>query len=227
MKLITKPSKIKNLSAKAPIEFCCIYCNKNFYRPKNKYLAAIKNKSGGIKLKFCSRFCNSLAMSKKIHVQCKNCNKAIYCRKNKKSTNHFCNKSCAAIYNNKNKTKGTRRSKLEIWVELELSKSYPTLKIDYNKKDTIGSELDIYIPSLKLAIELNGIVHYEPIYGSDKLRSIQNNDQNKFQQCQQLGISLCIIDVSTLKYFKPCKAQKYLDIIYNLLATYGVSSKTT
>jgi len=44
---------------------------------------------------------------------------------------------------------------------------YPDLVIHFNKKDAINSELDIYIPSLKLAFELNGIFHYEPIFGKE------------------------------------------------------------
>lgn len=135
----------------------------------------------------------------------------------KRSPNHFCTMSCAATYNNKHKKYGTRRSKLEVWLEQELTKLYPELVFQFNSKEAIGSELDIYIPSLNLAFELNGIFHYEPIYGDRKLGQIQVNDQNKFQACQTKGISLCIIDVSRLINFKPKKAQKYLDIIIQII----------
>lgn len=130
---------------------------------------------------------------------------------------NFCSRSCAATYNNKNKTTGTRRSKLEIWLENQLPLLYPEIEFHFNKKDAIGSELDIYIPALSLAFELNGIFHYEPIYGDRKLGQIQENDQNKFQSCITNDISLCIIDVSQFKHFKPDKAQKYLDIINNII----------
>ena len=83
-----------------------------------------------------------------------------------------------------------------------MSIQYPNLEIHYNRKDAINSELDIYIPELELAFELNGIFHYEPIYGAEKLQQIQNNDDRKFQACLEKGISLCIIDTSSLKYFK-------------------------
>lgn len=222
MKIISSQEEISRLSSRGLITFCCLQCSNYFYRSKNRYLAVIKGKSNN-KLLYCSKKCLSLAFNKKISKNCKNCHKTY----EGSTKGIFCNRSCAASYNNKHKTKGSRRSKLEIWLEQQLTNLYPNLEIHYNKKETISSELDIYIPSLKLAIELNGIFHYEPIYGQDKLNQIQNNDQNKFQQCQKLGISLCIIDVSNLKYFKPCKAEKYLHIICNLLATYGVSSKTT
>ena len=77
--------------------------------------------------------------------------------------------------------------------------------------------MDIYIPSLNLAFELNGIFHYEPIYGKDKLDQITNNDNRKFQACLERKIELVIIDSSSLNYFKPGKAKKYLDIIINII----------
>jgi len=70
---------------------------------------------------------------------------------------------------------------------------------------------------LKLAFELNGIFHYEPIYGPKKLSSIQNNDHRKFQACAEAGISLCIIDTSGQTYFKESTSQKYLDIIISIV----------
>ena len=134
-----------------------------------------------------------------------------------KTNNNFCSKSCAAIYNNTHKKHGTRRSKLEKYLEEELTKLYPNLEIHFNRKDAINSELDIYIPSLSLAFEINGIFHYEPIYGQEKLDKIQNNDKRKFAACHDANISLCIIDASSLKYFKPKNAKKYLDIVSNII----------
>ena len=103
------------------------------------------------------------------------------------------------------------------WDEKKLISLYPTLKIDFNKKNAINSELDIYIPSLKLAFELNGIYHYEPIHGSNKLNQTQNNDQRKFQACYEHGISLCIIDTSKQKYFKENTSQEFLNIIVDII----------
>jgi hypothetical protein len=71
--------------------------------------------------------------------------------------------------------------------------------------------------SLNIAFELNGIFHYEPIYGNDKLNKIQNNDMRKFQACLEHNIELCIIDTSQQKYFKESTSQKYLNIIVNIL----------
>ena len=112
---------------------------------------------------------------------------------------------------------GIRRSKLEAWLEIKLIEQYPNFEIQFNRKDAINSELDIYIPSLKLAFELNGIFHYEPIYGNDKLNQIGNNDNRKFQACIERGIELCIIDTSTQKNFKEKSSKKFLDIITSFI----------
>jgi hypothetical protein len=130
----------------------------------------------------------------------------------------FCNHSCHATYQNTHKTKGTRTSKLEVWLQGQLRTLYPDEEILFNDKTVINSELDIYFPRLKLAFELNGIFHYEPIYGKEKLTQIQNNDQRKFLLCQQKGISLCVIDASKENYFKVERSKRYLDIIKNVLA---------
>lgn len=156
----------------------------------------------------------------RIYTNCSECGKNIIKKpseaKKSKNGNMFCCRSCSASYNNKNKSKGYRRSKLEIWIEENLKNKYE-IEIIFNGKETINSELDIYIPILKLAFELNGIFHYEPIYGDLKLEKIKNNDNRKFQACLEKGIELCIIDASQSKKFKPERDQKYLDIIENII----------
>ena len=135
----------------------------------------------------------------------------------KKNYNYFCSSKCAATYNNTHKTKGNRKSKLEYYLESKLKNLYPDLEIHFNRKDAINSELDIYMPSLRLAFELNGIFHYEAIYGENKLNQIQNNDKRKFQACLDKNIELCIIDASKLKYFKESNAEPYFNIVNNII----------
>lgn len=196
----------------------CYECKKNFYLTKHIIQRALNpnNKTQG---KFCSQKCAHKHVSKHSSVVCENCKKSFFKAQAeiKNSKNHFCSRSCNITYNNTHKTHGTRRSKLEIYIEKQLTSTYPNLIIDFNKKDTINSELDIYIPSLKLAFELNGIFHYEPIFGQVKLLQIQNNDQRKFQACLEKQIELVLIDSSSLKYFKEERAAKFISIITEII----------
>ena len=205
-----------NTQTRLPLE--CYYCSNLFTFRKKDILETFNpnlKKTG----EFCSRKCKCLYKGQSIKTKCLNCDKEVIksLSELKKHPNTFCNSSCAATYNNKNKTTGNRRSKLEIWLEEQLTQFYPDLPIDFNKKSAIGSELDIYIPSLNLGIELNGIFHYEPIYGTNKLDQIQNNDKSKSLACHEAKIDLCIIDTSGQTYVKPSTSQKYLDIIINII----------
>lgn len=195
----------------------CYTCGNTFYTLKKLITREIKIQKGEIK--YCSLQCRPQSEYKKKLITCTNCNLEFEktLKQINKSKNHFCSKSCSATYNNKHKTHGTRRSKLEVWLESKLNFLYPNFDIKFNSKDTIGSELDIYIPSLNLAFELNGIFHYEPIYGVDKLLRIQGNDISKSKACHEAMIDLCIIDTSGQSYFKPSTSQKYLDIINNII----------
>jgi len=199
----------------------CYQCSNSFYKIKHEIVKFLNGTNVTGTIQFCSNKCKFKFKKNQIDVNCTNCDTSFKKYPNQikksKSDNHFCSRSCAATYNNKNKAHGTRRSKLEKWLEEQLTLLYPNLDIHFNRKDTIGSELDIYIPELNIAIELNGIFHYEPIYGKDKLNQIQENDISKSKICHDLKIDLCTIDTSGQKYFKPKSSQKYLDIIINIV----------
>ena len=200
------------------IDLICPICKNDFQRTLSVYNLGIKRKS---KIMVCSNSCLSISNSKSKMVNCKNCNKPFQKMQKEinksKSGNHFCSRSCSAIYNNAHKTTGTRVSKLEVWLQPQLTELYPNLDILYNDKETIKSELDIYIPSLQLAFELNGIFHYEPIFGENKLESIQNNDHKKFHLCVENKIDMCTIDTSSQKRFTEKSSVKYLDIITKVI----------
>ena len=217
MKKLFTQKQYKNSKAKDLLPLQCHNCNKIFYQKKSEITRTLKHKTGGCK--FCSRKCLGKNRENRIKIHCTNCNIVFYRALSllKKSKNYFCSRPCAAQYNNLHKKHGTRRSKLEKWLEQQLSIIYPNLKILYNDKQAINAELDIYIPSLKLAIEINGIFHYEPIFGESKLNQIQNNDKRKHQACHEHNIEILWLDTSSLKYFKPENAQKYLDIITKII----------
>lgn len=135
----------------------------------------------------------------------------------KKKWLSYCGYSCRSKFYQSHKTDGDNRSKLERWIEIQLGLLYPNLEIHYSKRDAINAELDIYIPSLRLAFELNGIFHYEPIYGEARLKSAQSNDKRKFQACLENNIELCIIDTSSVHRFTSNRGKEFLKIITNIL----------
>jgi very-short-patch-repair endonuclease len=192
------------------IEVNCNRCNKSMMR----YPCEI-NKTGEY---WCSRKCRYPDNEKRI-VNCLKCNKEFEkvnaeCVKTK---NNFCSRSCSASYNNTHKTYGTRRSKLEIYLEEQIREHYPHLELICNQKTAIESELDFYFPQLRFAVELNGITHYEPIYGEDKFEKIQNNDKRKVIACYEKDIELAIIDSSTCTYLNESAKNKFKNLVFGLL----------
>lgn len=197
----------------------CQHCQQPFERWWKYVKRSIKT---GNRLNYCGIECQRLGRRKGKIYHCSHCNKCIYrtpsdFKSTVKSNRVFCSSSCAAIYNNTHKSHGYRRSKIEIYLESQLKSLFPKLEILFNDKEIINSELDIYLPSLKLAFELNGVFHYEPIYGKDKLNQIINNDNRKFQACLEKGIELCIIDISNIHHFKPILGDKFLKIIQDII----------
>ncbi len=143
-----------------------------------------------------------------------------------KTGNNFCSSSCAASFNNKNKRFGTRRSKFEIYVEQQLSTMYPNLTVEYNGKSAIGAELDVYIKELSLAIEIDGIFHFKPIYGEDKLKRIQILDKKKDDACTKLNINLIRIDVSRMTSSKEVDMLLYLNLITSSIGAFYIRPST-
>lgn len=217
MKILIDKTELENSKWSDLIPLECKWCHNTFYKKKHHLQTLIK--SATTKGKYCSQQCKGLARQRRTPGQCKQCGKAIIIKPSRllRGRFQFCGKSCKATYWNSHKTTGSSRSKLEKWIEEKLTQKYPSLHIEYNKTTAINAELDIYIPSLKLAFELNGIFHYEPIFGEKKLIDTKTNDTRKFRLCIEQGIGLCIIDTHNAKYLKLERDQKFLDIIINII----------
>jgi hypothetical protein len=215
MKTLFNTEELDRALSKQPLPLECEQCHQVFYAMARRIKQVLKHSMN--KLHYCGRKCFSQSQQRRENSICTQCETSFVLqtreKKRSKSGNNFCSQSCSGTYNNTHRTAGTRRSRLEVWLEQALTTKYPDLEFIFNGKETINSELDIYIPELKLAVELNRIFHYEPIYGPDKLASIQNNDGRKFQACLAKQIELVIIDSSGMKHFKPKNAQPFLDII--------------
>lgn len=173
----------------------CQNCKRQTTKSVGRYNESIKN---GWNF-FCSLKCRYAFKEKGKEFKCAWCTEIIKktpAQIRQTKTNVFCSKSCAAKYNNRHKQTGTRRSKLENYLEQKLKSDFPFINFLCNARKPIGLELDFYFPDLKLAIEYNGILHYQPIYGFAKLKRIQEIDREKAERCRQASIRLCVIDVS-------------------------------
>ena len=212
MKLSYYINNYNILVPRSSYELTCEYCG--IITPKPTWLIKKRIAKGYVR-SFCNTKCSG-AYNKKVYIYtCAHCatefNRFISNkdkRKNK-SGNVFCNSSCAAKYNNTHKKHGTNRSKFEVWVQSKLN--FPDA--EYNNRSLLGLELDVYIPSINLAIEINGITHYKPIYGKDKYLKTIERDKRKIELCKEKGIALFVLDVSRMNRFTPESGQPYLDMI--------------
>jgi very-short-patch-repair endonuclease len=206
MNLLTPPEIFKELGRRELAEVLCFYCNKTFFLEKYRVERAIERGTG----KYCSQTCARHARRTSEEVNCVNCH--IVFRKHgvelKRTTNHFCSRSCSAQYNNRRKNLGaTRRSKAEEYLCNLIQQDFPEITLIQNSRTLLpsGLEVDIFIEQHKLAIELNGPIHYFPIYGESKFKKIQAADLQKQMEMKSAGYDLLVIDISSFGYFKKAK----------------------
>lgn len=195
----------------------CQVCQKEIIK-KRRYIQKNRKRSNYVTCSgSCARLLSPTGRNFVIR-ECASCSKqvrrSLTALNKSKSKNVFCGSSCSSHFNNLRRPVGLRRSALEIWLEKKLSERYPDLIIHYNRKDAIGSELDIYIPKFKTAFELNGFFHYFRIkknnYGSIILKRTKANDALKVRACHKARIKLNVINTSRMKHFTFSKSTKIL-----------------
>jgi len=220
---IEKFEKLKN----DEIIFECEECGGEFNSTK-KYIRralGITKHPRKPSLKYCCRKCQSIGRRTGEYLKCEECGGELYRNRNEindnKTGKFYCSNKCKGINWNKNKNYGFNRSKIEIWIEENIKNKYD-FEILFNDRELLRYEIDIYIPSLKIAFELNGIFHYESIFGEEKLKITKSKDLFKINECNNMGIELFVIDITDVKNFNKKSCKKYLDFI---IETINIRSK--
>ena len=211
-------SQFKQAKQKDCLPNKCAYCGNTFLSTKKTcYIRRHSILKRAFKHVYCSRKCGGLHKSVLLGTavyKCKQCGNRFSRTKRLIRKNMFCSQSCSCKYNNAHRKTGFRRSKAETHLVNLIKADFPNLNVSENNHSLLPSkyEIDILIAEKKLAIELNGPVHYYPIYGADTLSKIQNRDHIKQAELNQMKFSTIVIDISKFHYFKKTKA--FLDEIY-------------
>jgi predicted nucleic acid-binding Zn ribbon protein len=138
---------------------------------------------------------NLIEKNKKPRVEfiCPVCSKILMVTENEFKKRKYCGGTCRNKINNK-QIFGTR-SKAEIYLEEKLKNEFPNLVMSFNDREILnGKELDVYIPSLELAIEWNGIYHFKKIRDDGSFEKTKNKDRQKIIECGKLNIELYIVE---------------------------------
>lgn len=214
-------SEFDSAKSKTLLPLTCLNCGCVFMKNKRYIVAAIRRNT---KLsqqnagKFCSNDCNNKFRTKQlIERNCAFCGNIVLKHehelKQSSSELYFCNRSCSCSHKNIYKKSGFRFSKMEKYLRNMLEIDFPNLNILYNDRKTLKLELDILIPSIHLAFELNGITHFLPIFGEEKFSRIKGNDYKKSSLCYEKGITLHQIDISHINHFNETDGLKIYQFI--------------
>jgi len=169
------------------VEIICEHCGQPFLKERR-----LMNR---VAHHFCSSRCDGLYHRNREQKECTECHTTFerFPSQSQKTALSFCSHKCSATYYNRLRRR-SRRSKIEGEFFDRLQSAFPELHMVPNDKSLLqGLEADIAIPDLNTVIEWNGVVHYHPIYGDEKLKAIQTRDAEKMQKASDLGIRLIVI----------------------------------
>jgi len=108
-------------------------------------------------------------------------------------------------------------SKLERYLSFELNKLGHQVELhkEHHLKNK-ALQIDIFLPTIGVAIEVDGPTHFEPIFGQDKLERIQKSDRQKTGLILSCGYHFIrIAHVKKLSYrFQRDTLNKIVNILY-------------
>jgi len=188
------------------VKINCKNCDKILYRPPS----LLEGKQNI----FCSKECYDEFQDNKVEFKCEKCNKKAKMSKSlyDRGRHHFCSVECCAKYKFK-----------ESFVESQFEELVKKLDIKYdrNTRSIVGPlELDFYFPDINYAVEVNGIIHYKPIYGEKHFKGQKERDRRKRKKCKELGITLRTVKPGNCKYetFMP----RYKRVVWEIKKHAGI-----
>jgi very-short-patch-repair endonuclease len=117
-------------------------------------------------------------------------------------------------------------SKLEKFLlESLLEQGY---KVEFHKEQILSNtklQIDIYLPELTTAIEVDGPSHFEPVWGQDTLARNQQYDKKKTGLI--IGKGMKLIRIQQKKDFTPTRAKLIFDQLDQLLQNLGTTKDKT
>jgi hypothetical protein len=217
MKLLIDTDALAALKARDRVPVECAVCGQTFHAPKNTVLTVLKGSSQHT-LDCCSRACAAIYVNRNAPaITCDQCGRIVKRHPSdlRKGERHFCSKACAMRFRNSHNLVGnTCKSQAETYLAELIRADYPGLVVEQNVRNLLpsGLEVDLLIRSHNLAIELNGPIHYVPIFGDEKLAAVQSADQRKQAEIHSLGIRLIVVDISP--FHQGSRTTRFLDRYY-------------
>lgn len=201
----------------------CFKCNDVFTRSKSELSKSLRRNQKIVCSKKCVRINQrnaSLKDFKTIELICQNCHllfnrsRIAYLNNiNKNTETFFCSKKCSMTSLNRASKTSTSKSSHEVILKELIQKKYPEFDVIQNDRTVLPEnlEIDIWIPSINLAIELNGPCHFYPIYGEHRLQQTRGNDIRKVLFAQLQNINLLVVDTSSLKSKSKLSVEKFIN----------------
>ena len=99
-------------------------------------------------------------------------------------------------------------------------------KVDFHKEQTLSNtklQIDLFLPSMNIAIEVDGPSHFEPVWGDDSLKRNKKYDNKKEGLITGKGWHL--IRIKQQKDFSKSRADLiYIELISAINKTVGTNS---
>lgn len=89
-------------------------------------------------------------------------------------------------------------------------------RVDFHKEQILSNtklQIDLFLPILNIAIEVDGPSHFEPVWGNETLKRNKGYDNKKSGLV--LGKGLVLIRIKQLKDFSKARAKVLYDILNN------------